>query len=73
MNGRFRVKSKERARTLPLIQGKREGASEGSIRRNPTDSDSVTETLGGHDSNDVLNATAFGLMKEKSMLVGIGI
>ena len=27
----------------------------------------------GHDSKDVLNATAFGLMKEKSMLVGIGM
>jgi phosphoglycerate dehydrogenase-like enzyme len=37
------------------------------------EADVIVETLGGHDSNDVLNATAFGLMKEKSMLVGIGM
>ena len=34
------------------------------------ESDVIVETLGGGD--DVINATAFGLMKETSMLIGVG-
>ena len=36
------------------------------------ESDVIVETLGGPGSDGVVNATAFGLMREKSMLVGIG-